>query len=301
MLDLAAPLAVACHDSGAANLIAAWLREWQQEVRLCLSGPAANLWFGHNPGVVLLPLDRALRGAATLLSGTGWASAHEHDARKQAKSLGVRSVAVVDHWVNYRERFIRHGELILPNELWVADAYAKAEAHRCFPGMPVRQLPNLYLQRLVAEVAACGPAAPAEVPAGVLYVLEPIRRDWGSGERRDTRPGELQAFEYFLAYLGRIGAADAHIVLRPHPSDPPGKYNDWLMRFADLNLTIDGVTALARQIATADWVVGCESFALAIAIESGRLVFSSLPPWAPPCSLPHRELRHIRYLQEGMA
>ncbi|MBK6637162.1 MAG: hypothetical protein IPG34_05445 [Rhodocyclaceae bacterium] len=301
LLDLQSPLVVACHDAGAANLIAAWLREWPGEIRLCLAGPAVELWRRLEPEVELLPLDRALAGAAMLLSGTGWASEHEHAARRQAQSRGIRSIAAVDHWANYRDRFIRHGELILPNELWVADAYAQAEAQRCFPGMQVRQLPNLYLQDLVDEVAASKPVTPAEKPARVLYVLEPIRHDWGAAERHDVRSGELQAFEYFLSYLEGVGAADAHLVLRPHPSDPTGKYDDWFFRFADLNLEIDGGTPLARQIASADWVVGCESFALVAALEAGRLVFSSLPPWAPPCSLPHRELRHVHHLQESAA
>lgn len=286
------PLAVACHDAGAANLIAAWLRGWRGEIRLCLAGPAVELWRRLDPGAELLPIGRALDGAATLLTGTGWASDHEHEARKRAQSMAIRSIAAVDHWVNYRERFIRHGELILPNELWVADPYAKAEVQRCFPGVPVRELPNLYLQGVVDEVAAFDPAAPAEKPARVLYVLEPIRRDWGAKERS----GELQAFEYFLDYLRGIGAADARIVLRPHPSDPAGKYDDWPARFAGLDLAIDGGAPLARQIAWADWVVGCESFALVAALEAGRIVFSSLPHWAPPCALPHRELRHVRRL-----
>lgn len=300
-LDLQSPLVVACHDAGAANLIAAWLRSWRSEIRLCLAGPAAELWRRLNPDAELLPLGRGLNGASTLLSGTGWASEHEHEARKQAQNLCIRSIAVVDHWVNYRERFIRHEELILPNELWVADAYAKAKAQHCFPGMPVRELPNVYLQGLVDDVISCGYVPPAEKPGNVLYILEPIRRDWGASERQDARPSELQAFEYFLAYLERLHAADAHIVLRPHPSDQAGKYDDWPVRFVNLDLKIDAATPLAHQIAWADWVVGCESFALVAALEAGRIVYSSLPPWAPPCSLPHRELRHIRHLQEQVA
>jgi len=33
-------------------------------------------------------------------------------------------------------------------------------------------------------------------------------------------------------------------------------------------------------------VVGCESFALVVALAAGRRVCSTLPPWAPPCRLP---------------
>ena len=279
----------------------AWLRSWNNEIRLCLGGPAAELWRRQNPYSELLLLDDALEGAATLLSGTGWATEHEHKARKLARSLGIRSIAVVDHWVNYRERFLRNGELILPDELWVADPYAKAQAQVCFPDILLRELPNLYLKGIVDEVIACDPVLPAEKPHRILYVLEPIRRDWGASRRNDVRSGELQAFEYFLAYLKRVSVADVHIVLRPHPSDLAGKYDDWLARFPSLNLQIDADTPLALQIARADWVAGCESFVLVVALEAGRIVYSSLPHWAPPCSLPHSGLRHMRHLQKRVA
>jgi hypothetical protein len=39
--------------------------------------------------------------------------------------------------------------------------------------------------------------------------------------------------------------------------------------------------------------VGCESMALVVALAAGREVFSSLPPWAPPCRLPHAGVRRL--------
>jgi hypothetical protein len=292
-IDLPQPIAVVCHDAGATNLIVSWLRGWTGAVRHCLGGPAVGLWQKENPSIKNRPLVNALQGAAILLSGTGWASDLEHQARKLAQSMGIRSIGVIDHWVNYRERFIRNGELILPNEIWVADAYAKAEAQRCFPDVSVYEHPNLYLQSMVEEVAAFLPQAPSETPHKVLYVLEPIRSQWGS----DVRPGELQAFEYFLDYLDCVGDKCAiRIVLRPHPSDPAGKYDEWLTRFAELDLSLDGATSLAAQIAWADWVVGCDSFALVVAMHAGRITFSAMPHWAPPSSLPQQDLRHIRQL-----
>jgi hypothetical protein len=286
------PLAVVCHDAGASSLIISWLRHYPGAVRAHLQGPAAILWEkttpnrGESP-----PLADTLAGAAVLLSGTGWASDIEHSARKLAREAGIRSIAVLDHWVNYRERFVRQDEVVLPDELWVADGEAYVEARRCFPEVPIRQLPNLYLEELVEEVAAHGPQPARQRPRNILYVLEPIRQRWGN----DDRPGELQAFQFFLDHLAEAGAGeDVHIWLRPHPSDSPGKYDDWVRLFPGVNLTVDKTDSLSHQIAWADWVVGCESFALVIALHAKRVVMSTLPPWAPRCRLPQRELRHLR-------
>ncbi len=290
-IDLPEPLAVVAHDAGASNLIISWLKHYTKLVRPSLHGPAAVLWAEAFPKNEIVPVEAALRDASVLLSGTSWASDIEHKARKRAKSLGVRSVAVIDHWVNYRERFIREGEMILPDELWVADTEAQTEARRCFPDLPILQLPNLYLEALVQEVAACHPQFARQNPQNILYVLEPIRRRWGN----DDRPGEMQAFEFFLGYLsGLEGANKIQIRLRPHPSDWAGKYDHWFERFPNVDLVIDSTGSLSNQIAWADWVVGCESFALVIALHSKRVVISTLPPWAPRCRLPQRELLHLR-------
>jgi hypothetical protein len=74
MIDLPAPLAVVCHDAGAANIILSWLKASPGlDVRPAMAGPAAALWqriFADRP---LLPsVEDALDGAAALLSGTGW-------------------------------------------------------------------------------------------------------------------------------------------------------------------------------------------------------------------------------------
>lgn len=292
-IDLPTPLAVVCHDAGAANLIIAWLADYAGPPRACMEGPARILWENAVPDTRNLPLEEALNNAASLLSGTGWACDLEHEARRLARTMGIRNIAVLDHWTNYRERFVRSGELILPNELWVADADAEAEARRCFPDLPVRRLPNLYLEKLARDVAAHGPAPARSDPRNILYALEPVRQDWG----RSGEPGEFQALAFFLESLPALGF-DEHVKirLRPHPSDPPGKYDDWPLRYPQLDLAVEEGSALAEQIAWADWVVGCETFALVIALQAGRIAVSALPPWAPRCRLPQQDLLHLRDL-----
>ncbi len=59
-----------------------------------------------------------------MLCGTSWQSDLEWRATELARRSGKRCVAYLDHWVNYRERFEREGELRLPDAIWVADLYA---------------------------------------------------------------------------------------------------------------------------------------------------------------------------------
>lgn len=276
--------AVVCHDAGAANIVIASLLEtgrdnWQAYMQ----GPAEKLWKAFSPGVVLCDsLDKALDGSELLVTGTGWASDIEHDARRAAQSLGVKSVAVIDHWVNYAERFVRHGERVWPDEFWVTDEYALEIALRTFPGKSVLQVPNYYVEKQLRDIARVEKTGEPEL----LYVLEPMRADWG---RRI--PGEFQALDYFIGRLPELGLpAETVINLRPHPSDPQGKYNHWIGLHSEMKIKLDTSLSIAESLGRATWVAGCESFALVLALMADRKVYCTLPPWAPLCRLPHRGL-----------
>lgn len=288
--QLASPLAVVCHDAGATNLILPWLDLDRIEVRAFLQGPAERLWherFGRRSRVATL--DEALGGAALLLSGTGWASDLEHRARVHARAQGLRSVAVIDHWVNYAPRFQRDGHRVLPDEIWVTDAEAFALARATFPEHDVRLQPNLYLR---AQVERMAPSPDPEVHQTVLVVLEPVRDDWGRG-----RPGEFQALDYLVAQAPALGLrTPLHLRLRPHPSDPPGKYDAWIDAQLEHEVQLDDAASLGEAIDRVAWVAGCESMAMVVALAAGRRVVCTLPPWAPACRLPQRGLIHLRRL-----
>jgi hypothetical protein len=292
------PLAVVAHDAGAANLILGWIRELPPtHLRLCASGPAKRLFSSAFPDLALLPIATVLNGAAMLLSGTsGPRSDLEHEARKLARARGLPSVGVIDHWVNYAPRFTRAGETVLPDELWVADAHAAALARRTFPGYPVFEQPNRYLENLAETARAASQPHPGRTH--VVYALEPLHSDWGQG----GVAGEFQALDYFLEHAPLLGLpADSLIRLRPHPSEPREKYSGWLAARNDPRFSLDEGGTLAEAIGWADWVVGGESYALVAGLAAGRHVVSTLPPWAPACRLPHPEIRHLREISAEAA
>lgn len=298
-------MAVCAHDAGAASHLAAWLAPHHQRLRLCLEGPARDL-FSMRLG--LLPqysLEECLEGACMLISGSGWSSDLEHNARLLARRRGIPSVAVLDHWTNYRTRFQRGGSEVLPDQLWVADAEALVLAQATFPDVSVLQLPNCWLTELSQAVKNMRSAPPQRPARRLLYLLEPIRVPWQGGPWPDEM-GEMQGLLHWLDHLPRLADQDLiapteqleALALRPHPSEPAGKY-DALIRQARQRwpIRLDASTSLATALAWADAAFGCETQALVAALACGLPAFSTLPSWAPACRLPHPALHHLSRLE----
>lgn len=297
---LACPLTVVAHDAGAANHIFAWLSD--EQFTLCLAGPALAIWQKRLPkamqNLMQLPfpgpdLATALSGAATVITGTGWESNLEHDARKLARESGAYSIAVIDHWTNYVDRFVRKGEQVLPDEIWVSDSYALDIAKATFPTVRVVQQPNAYLLGLVSEVQTRQKPSADQGNDRVLYVLEPIRHLWGDL----AEPGEFLALDHFMANRHHAPiAANAEIRLRPHPSDLPGKYDVWLARQTTSQVRLDRSASLVDALAWSNVVAGCQTYAMVVALACGRTVISTIPAWSPPCTLPHADITHLSSL-----
>ena len=285
--DITAPVLIACHDAGAANIILslAAVAHWLPHASPVMAGPAAALWrrrFPDRRATDFLPL--ALTGVATVLTGTGWQSRLEHDARRLARAAGIRSIAVIDHWTNYPARFRFEDEEVLPDEIWVTDQDARALAVANFPDIPVMLHHNLYLAEQAAQVG------PVPSDGDLLFVAEPARDEWGKGVA-----GEFQALDYLSECRHQAGiAADATLRIRSHPSELPGKYDAWIA--AHPGSELDRSPDMAAALRSARWVAGLQSFGLVIALAAGRQVVSALPPHAPHCALPHAGIVHLRTL-----
>lgn len=305
------PIALVAHDAGAASHIASWFSNFDQPLHIYAEGPAKSLF----QNVFDQPLEGSLESAvcksACLITGTGWASDLEHRARLVASNRNIPCVSVLDHWANYRERFQRDGLEVLPHQLWVTDSDAAALATSTFSDISVLQLPNLWLEALCSEVhilrASTATISQSKRPARrLLYLLEPIRVTWSQGSVEPLEPGEFQGLRYWLKQLPLLieqgWVAPLHeleaLALRPHPSEPIGKYQD-LIHEASANwpIHLDQARSLPESIAWADAAFGCETQALVAAMACNLPAFSTVPPWAPPCRLPQTTLQHLSRLE----
>ena len=290
VFDPQAPIATVAHDAGGANQIIAFFKAHGgvTNVRACMAGPARQLWLNAFPKNNLFgSVKDVLAGSCLLLAGTGWASDFEHKALIDARRVGVPSASLLDHWVNYGQRFIRDGQTVLPDELWVVDEYAFSIAQQIFPRHSIKRIADYYLAASVQQVSDPVPSRP-----NLLYILEPVRSNWGRAEL-----GEFQALDYFIQKLPRLSLPEGtRIRLRPHPAEDDNKYQSWVDQHADVGVSIDASSTLVDALSVSQWVAGCESYALVVALAAGRTVYSTLPPWAPECRLPHSGVIQIKSL-----
>lgn len=284
-------IGIACHDAGAANNIISWAKYLHNIrcVKPYLLGPAKKIWEIAYPDIpVINSLEEIGSSISALVVGTGWQTDFEYQALNYGISSKIRTVSVLDHWVNYEERFIRDGKELHPKEIWTFDHQAYKMAKELFSSRDIEiyQLNNYYLQDLIGKIRPIDRKKPPEL----LYVLEPMGAKWNK-----FKLDEYEAIDYFLENKKNLNLPKNLIIrFKPHPSEPPGKYAAWIKRQNNANFILDETIDLIEAISRASWVVGCQSFAMVVALFSKREVICALPPYALNHSLPFNEIKYLR-------
>lgn len=291
--SLDSPALLVAHDAGGAEFIAAWARKHPLKDTACVAeGPARRIF----ASMVTRLLDRAealsrLAEFRTILTGTSWGSDLEKIFIERGTALGIRTVTYLDHWTDYRERFLSAGRLLLPSEIWVADEHAERIAKAAFPGQPVRKAGNWYLEEIAGQVKALSPPVQARAEKKrVLFVSEPLS---AAAERKhDDRNylgyTEFDALASFLQYARQHWAQQVEAIrIRRHPSEAPGKFTALVDAQSPVPVVECGDSPLVDDCAWADWIVGCQSMAMVVGLLAGKRVFSAIPRDGRPSAIPY--------------
>ena len=275
------------------------MRRFSKKLRIFAKGPSENLFSNFNDSLFFDDLYECISESEMLISGTGWQTNIEFNARKIAKFKNIPSIAVIDHWTNYKKRFIFRGIEIYPDHLLVSDEYAKNIAKEIFPNIAITQLSNLFLESTAAKLKKnFSIRKNFKLPTKIIYFTEPIREKWGNSELIP----EFQALKFFsekidLLVEKKLIAQKSHIEyinIKTHPSEDYSKYKRFIK---SLNLPgelyINKYKSLESSILNAHIAFGCETQALIVAQACGLKVISSIPPWAPQCRLPHNFIIHM--------
>lgn len=223
-----------------------------------------------DPGSVADSLDRSRPDV--LVTGTSRHAGRDAAWWDAASSRGIPTLAVLDHWDHYVERFtVRRPFDRLPSRVAVMDERARRAlvGSGCPPerlvvtGQPA--LEAVLEAPLVGGEAARQGWGVTGADRVILFVSEPLASDYGGAHPYD----ETQALAILLeaaAYLR------ARIVVRPHPRQSPNDMGPDIAR-----VTIDRTPSPRAAMAGADTITGMTSIFLLEAALAGAPVLSIQP------------------------
>ena len=293
-------IGVVAHDAGGAEIISSYIRQKGLDCHYCLEGPSRAVFARKLGQTGLLTLDELVSRSDSILCGTSFLSDLEWRALGLARAAGKHAIAVLDHWVNYRQRFNRHNDWHFPDEIWVGDEIGENLAHMECPGIKTTLVPNPYFHDIKQELAAI--PVPGNTFSGlrILYVSEPLREDGLAlhGDELYCGYTEEDALRYFLSNIDVFAEKVGQIVIRPHPQEDKNKY-DWAGKEFSLPIVSGQDKTLLEQIAASDIVVGCATMAMVVGLLAGKRVISCIPPNGKAIPLPQPEIEPLQSLQRN--
>jgi hypothetical protein len=295
-------IAAIAHDAGGAEILSSLARRQKLECKYALSGPALPIFQKKIEGITNQTTCAAVEGAELLICGTSSPSTFELDAISLARSGGIKSIAILDHWMNFRERFLRSNQLIIPDEVWVVDEVAEKIALKALPEANIRRIENPYKEDFLEKMATMRMEPFNQLKLDncqtVLYVTEPTSEHAARkyGDARYWGYTEVEAIKYFFERIKIISPLASKIIIRPHPSENPSKY-DFAHENPCLEVRVSRERELVTEIAEADIIAGCNSMAMVAARWAKKRVICCIPPGGQGFSLPRSGIEFVNEMR----
>jgi hypothetical protein len=255
------------------------------------AGFSPVLWDGRDDAAAAHLL--AATGAALVLTGTSDVDEPADRALwRAARAANIPSHAVLDQRVNLARRFDEpDGRVSYPDWIYVADEnFAAAVSEIGVKLDHIRFLGDLHFERLTRRINALRDADLVQmrtvwgVLSGrkvILFVSEAVREMAAFGcpapyDEIAELERLVQALEAAtLSIAPGIPAGELCLVIRPHPRDREGKYDQYAgVRDSALVVTVSSAGELEAVIKTADFFVGMNSSLLHFAQATGKPALS---------------------------
>ena len=216
-----------------------------------------------------------------VIAGTSWGATVDKAITQAAKMHRIPSVAIVEHWNLYRERFsrIENGEVFdvcmyMPDRIWVNDTYAKKDAIEA--GLPEDKLieagqPFLESQynRLISK---------DDKPSNnhIVFISERIKDDFVEGSSIGKKYNEYIVLDLLIESMD---FSKNKLLIKLHPQEESDKYNYLKGRGLDIEVIKD--CDIADLIRRSYKITGMGSMLLLEAALVRSDVISILPDTSP--------------------
>ncbi len=290
-------VALISHDAGGAQIISHWSKQQKFFYYYILDGPAKNIFLKNGITISDENLTQAIKKSDFIITGTSWQSDLEKEAIIKAKDMGKYSITFLDHWANYKERFLYKNETYLPNEIWVSDKYAFDLAKSIFKNTIIKRKHNYYfsnIKKIIKGKKIINKSNFKNIKG--LFLGENITEHalLSQGEINGFGYSEESALTYLLENIDNLNINIKSLKIRPHPSDQEGKYDFCIKN--KIVKEISNKNELIDDILSSDIIFGCESMAMVVGLLAKKRVISCIPNYKVNCCLPFPKILYLRDL-----
>ena len=281
--EINSSVSIIAHDAGGAELLSSYvIHQKEMQFIFALSGPAIKI-FNRKLGLIKNnTIEEAVSKSNIIFCGTGW-SKFELKGLITASKLNKKSIAFLDHWVDYRERFMWNDDTFLPDEIWVVDTYAQKHASSIFPELEIKLIPNYFFEDIKNEYKKISINKKLKSQRrSVLFVSDNfdgvIHKD--SLQKYDHHIfSDIEIFRHLIDNIDALDLIVSEIIIRPHPSEFNAvlKYQE-VMNESKIKCKIGGNGSLLEEIFENNIIIGGDSMALVIAMICGKQTYSCMPP-----------------------
>lgn len=258
-------LGVVANDAGAAEQITWIFRHLEQVPSVFLSGPAASIFSNskilYNPALTL----QEVLSSSILIVGSGWMTTWETDAINAAHMNEIPTFAVLDHWMNYRERF--RNATSLPSYFGVTNELAFGLASQAFPDRPVVKIPDFQLMHYRDYLLSN-----SRVHSNILLLLEPNTNFLNGSKFGISEKIQYEALE-FAAKLKKIHNSAA-VVVRLHPSQKNNPRLEDSLLSNSIGVKLSNCDDLVEDLSMASHVIGFNTYGLYLSSMCGIKTYS---------------------------
>lgn len=204
--------------------------------------------------------------------------------RREAKKRKIPSVAILDHWCHYRERFREGEDLVLPDKICVMDERARMEMLEAgFPadavsvtGQPAFDalFRDVFPRRETWRLKGRNELGLEDGRIAIGFLSEPITGDYGA-VRGYT---EFDVLENLLDLCASSHGRE--LLIKLHPREPADKYEPLLKKYSFRARVLAGSFDIQTFLVSMDGLIGMTSVALLQAALLGQPALSFQP--GPP-------------------
>ena len=270
------------HDVGGAELLSRWSRNNKKKFLYCIKGPAIKIFKRNIKNFKNTSIQNIKRKTTKIITSTSKESDHEIKYLKYGIEKKIKTISLLDHWVNYKSRFIRDKKMILPNELWVTDEFAYNIAKKNFD-LKISKKKNYYLEDFFKNYKK----EQADYENKFALYVSSTTKNLNHDKKR---------LLYFLKFKDFFKKKNLKILIKLHPAESKKKYY-WLKKNFSKDVLLDNKSDLKDLLLKSKYVIGCNSMAMVVALHLNKKVFNGFPPGEDKNQLPFKNIKKLKFIK----